>query len=322
MVKGIAKVAKKRPPEDGIVSVSDVGVAFEKIQPIVATMLDESGMGFLRQVYADTCMLFRGDFPGYRASNTKYHDLAHTVSVVLATARLMHGCFSDGVSFSPRNGLLALIAAFFHDVGLIQTEGDLKGSGAKYTVGHEERSIRFLQHYLSDKQFSDTEIENAADFIRCTILNVTPSQIPFPSPETRACGYIVGSSDLLAQMADRLYLEKLLFLFREFQEARLPGFDTELELLRKTKDFYEVVAKKRLNEEFGGLCDHMRSHFDQWLNIDADLYSAAIGKNIEYLEVIIAHCRDSFDCYLEYLRRGGIAAQIKEEMAAGRKDTP
>jgi hypothetical protein len=313
-------MAKKRPPEDGIVSVSDVNVAFEKIQPIIATMLDESGMAIFRRVYTDTCRLFEGNYPGYRASNTQYHDLAHTVSVVLATVRLMHGCFSDGISFSPRSGLLALISAFFHDVGLIQTEGDLEGSGAKYTVGHEERSIRFLRHYLSDEAFSETEIENAASFIRCTILNVPPSQIPFASPETRTCGFIVGSSDLLAQMADRLYLEKLLFLFREFQEARLPGFETELELLQKTKAFYEVVAKKRLNEEFGGLCDHMRSHFDKWLDIDVDLYSEAISNNIAYLEIIITHCRESFDCYLEYLRRGGIAAQIKYEMAAGRKD--
>jgi hypothetical protein len=83
-----------------------------------------------------------------------------------------------------------------------------------------------------------------------------------------------------------------------------------------------VVAKKRLNEEFGGLFNHMRSHFDKWLDIDVDLYSEAIRNNIDYLEIIIDHCRDSFDCYLEYLRRGGITARIKGEMAAGRQDNP
>jgi hypothetical protein len=238
------------------------------------------------------------------------------MAVALATARLMHGCLADGVSFSPRNALLTLVAAYFHDVGLIQTEDDRKGSGAKYTVGHEERSVGFLRRYLSGKGFSKEEIETGANFIRCTILSVAPAKIPFASEEGRTCGYIVGSSDLLAQMADRLYLEKLLFLFKEFQEARLPGFDTELELLQKTKDFYEVVAKKRLNGDFGGLCDHMRSHFNKWLNIDSDLYSDAIAKNIDYLEVVITHCKDSFDCYLEYLRRGGIAEQIKDERAA------
>ncbi len=304
---------ESRLPEDGVVSVNDAAVAFEKIRPIVGLLVDESGMdGFVR-AFDDTRALFSGRYPGYRASNTKYHDLAHTVSVVVATARLMHGCLADGLTFSSRNGLLTLIAALFHDVGLIQTEDDRLGSGAKYTVGHEERSVRFLQAYLSDKGFSDREIDTGASLIRCTILSISPAQIEFLTRDAEMCGRILGSADLLAQMADRLYLEKLLFLFSEFQEARLPGFDTELELLRKTKDFYESVAKKRLNEDLGRIFKHMRSHFREWMDIDADLYFEAIAKNIDYLETIIQYCRDSFDCYLEFLRRGGIADQIRKE---------
>ncbi|MGD8367807.1 MAG: HD domain-containing protein [Desulfobacterales bacterium] len=300
-------------PEDGVVSVNDAAVAFGKIRPIAALLMDDSGMNAFVRAFDDTRALFAGRYPGYRAANTKYHDYAHTVSVVVATARLMHGCLADGVTFSSRNGLLTLTAALFHDVGLIQTEEDRNGSGAKYTVGHEERSVRFLREYLASQGFSDPEIEVGANFIRCTILSISPAQISFLSREENTCGRILGSADLLAQMADRLYLEKLLFLFREFEEARLPGFDTELELLWKTKDFYESVAKKRLNEDLGKIHTHMRSHFREWMDIDADLYTEAIAKNIDYLETIIKYCRNSFDCYLEFLRRGGIADQVRKE---------
>ena len=55
----------------------------------------------------------------------------------------------------------------------------------------------------------------------------------------------------------------------------------------------------------------MQTYFKHWFNIDVDVYSEAIAKNIGYLDTIIEHCQDSFDCYLEYLRRGGIADQIK-----------
>ena len=43
---------------------------------------------FLGEVLDDTVALFKGRFPGYRASTTKYHDLRHTLSVALAMARL------------------------------------------------------------------------------------------------------------------------------------------------------------------------------------------------------------------------------------------
>ena len=296
-----------------VVFVEDADKALEETMPLVSALLDDAGAAMFVRVFEDVRAIFEGQYPGYRASNTSYHDFAHTASVVLATARLIHGCEMDGVSFSPERILLTLIAAFFHDTGLIQTENDRHGSGAKYTVGHEERSVRFFAAYLANTDFSEKEIENGAGFIRCTILNRVPQSIPFADEEARTCGYILGSADLMAQMADRLYLEKLLLLFKEFEEARLPGFDSELDLLRKTQDFYSQIARKRLEESLGGVSAHMRAHFNQWLGIDADFYTEAISKNIRYLEAVIAHCQDSFDCYLEFLRRGGIAEQIRAE---------
>jgi HD superfamily phosphodiesterase len=292
-----------------MILVSDVDGSVTETRKIASRFLKEAELDTFDRIFKDIYQLFRGEFPGYRSSNTKYHDFEHTLSVVLATARLIHGCSEDGLTFAARDVLLTLIASLLHDVGLIQEKHDREGSGAKYTIGHEERSIAFLREYLPDKGFTAQEIETCANFIRCTILSLPPGQVPFSATEHRKLGYIVGTADLLAQMADRLYLEKLLLLYKEFEEARLPGFDSELELLKKTKDFFEVVARKRLNEDLGGVCCHMRTHFKNWMDIDRDLYTDSISNHINYLETLMKICGDSLDCYRENLRRGGIAKE-------------
>ena len=81
--------------------------------------------------------------------------------------------------------------------------------------------------------------------------------IPFKIEGNRLLGYILGTSDLLTQISDRAYLEKLILLFKEFEEAGIPGFDTELDLLSKTEQFYKEVAQKRLFEDFQGICQQM-----------------------------------------------------------------
>jgi len=289
--------------------------ALKEIRHIVSQMTGDFDHRFLGQVYEDTKILFGGQYPGYRASNTKYHNLEHTVLVTLTTTRLLHGCSLEGYNFSSKDILLALLASLFHDVGLIQFEEDTEGSGAKYTIGHEERSVIFLKNYLLDKNFSNEDIENCSNFIRCTILSLSPSAISFSSKEIETLAKIVGSADLLAQMADRFYLEKLLLLFKEFEEARLPGFDSELTLLQKTKDFYDLVAKKRLYEELDGVCDYMRFHFKNKWNLDRDFYFESIEKNIQYLDSLVVLCDESFTCYLENLQRGGISKGILEELS-------
>ena len=302
-----------------LILVSDVDATLQEIRKIASRFIEASEADLFDRIFQDINLLFRGEYPGYRPSNTKYHDFEHTLSVVLATARLIHGCSVDGLTFAARDIFLTLIAALLHDVGLIQEKDDQEGSGAKYTVGHEERSIAFLNEYLPGKGFAAQELETCAKFIRCTILSLPPGDVPFASTEQQKLGYIVGTADLQAQMADRLYLEKLLLLYKEFEEARLPGFDSELELLQKTKDFFEVVAQKRLHEDFGGVCRHMRTHFKSWMNIDQDLYTESIKNHINYLESLTEICGDSLDCYLENLRRGGIVKENQGAVSQGMK---
>ncbi|MFC1516739.1 hypothetical protein ACFL7E_08290 [Thermodesulfobacteriota bacterium] len=287
--------------------------AHDEIKYIISLVTDDYDDETFDIVLNDTVRLFGGEYPGYQPSKTKYHDLEHTNSVVLATARLMHGCFLEGETLKPRSIFLLLVAALFHDIGLIQTANDKEGTGAKHTVGHEDRSIEFMTDYLLSKGFSTQDTEDCSHLIRCTILSLSVRDVPFRSREIEILGKILGTSDLLAQMADRNYLEKLLLLFKEFEEAGIPTFDSEMDLLQKTEDFYKFVAQKRMSEEFEDISTNMLSHFKSRWNIQEDLYAASISKNIEYLKGVVAGCQDSFECYLDNLRRLGISKQFRKQ---------
>lgn len=287
-----------------LIDVSDPEIVLKEIKQIIALMVEGYDTSKLEMVYTDIVTLFRGEFPGYQASNTKYHDLEHTNSVALASARLIHGCTLAGMVFDVDNLLLGIYAALFHDVGLIQTKDDKVGSGAKYTVGHEKRSIVFIRKYLSQKGFPNQQIDDCSHLIMCTILNLPPKEIPFRSPEIETLGKIVGTADLMAQIADRYYIEKLLLLFQEFQEAGVPDFATELDLLKKTEGFYKNVAEQRLAHDFSGISANMTAHFKQRWGVEKDLYSESIQKNIDYLRILLERAGDSIVSVKKTLRRG------------------
>ena len=212
------------------------GVPLEILEEVKQTLsLTGKGLDFaeLDEVFADIVKLFNGEYPGYKASNTKYHNLDHTCAVFLAQARLTHGMVANGHDFSCRSIELGLLASLFHDTGLIQEAGDNNGTGAKYMIGHEERSILLMGNYLSGRGRSSEDIDDCARIIRCTVLSGSPSGIDFSSPEIRLIGYILGTVDLLAQMSERAYLEKLSLLFMEFQEGGVPGYESSFDLYKK-----------------------------------------------------------------------------------------
>ena len=155
----------------------------------------------IERIYGDIILIFEGRFNGFRANSTKYHNLEHTNSVVLAFIRLVHGLWVDGHSFAPGDIALGIIAALFHDTGLIQTEDDMEGTGAKYTIGHEQRSIELIKKYLPSQGFNKDEVEDCANMVLYTILFKPVKDIPFRREAVRLMGQILGSTDLLAASA-------------------------------------------------------------------------------------------------------------------------
>jgi hypothetical protein len=238
----------------------------------------------IEKIFADIIHLFNGEFPGYKASNTKYHNLEHTCSTALATARLIHGLYVQGQVFSPRLVQLCLIGALFHDTGLIQTVEETEGTGAQHTIGHEDRSIALMGKYLAENGYSQEDIRDCGHIIKCTELFFPMEEIPFGSEEVWIMGKIVGTADLVAQMADRNYQEKLPLLFMEFQESGVQGFETPLELFSKTEEFYRKVARKRMRNELKGVSAAAHDHFRERWNIDKNLYEDSIKYNIRRMK--------------------------------------
>ncbi len=276
---------------------------FGEVKYILNLINPEFDFSPIKSVFCDTLRLFGGEYEGYRRCNTRYHDIEHTVMVFLATARLVHAVAITGRDFREEDIDLCLTASLLHDAGFIQTDDDTEGTGAKYSIGHERRSIEFIHTYLGERGYNDEEISACASMIECTILAVSPKDIVFRNSDVEILGKIVGTADLVAQIADRIYLEKLFYLYEEFAEAHIPGFESESELLSKTGVFYEEISKKRLNIDLGGVSGLMHHHFRERWNIDKDLYEEYIAKNIDYLKGVMQRHEES---YRTMLKRGGI----------------
>ncbi|MCF8062173.1 MAG: HD domain-containing protein [Deltaproteobacteria bacterium] len=262
-------------------------------------------------VHEDVVKVFRGEFPGYRACNTIYHDLEHTMETFLAVARLIHGFHASGGSISPKSIQLGLITALMHDIGYIQQSHDRTGTGAKYTHVHVERGIEFMKAYLPKQGFSERDILVCRNMIRYTDTEIPSGEGRFPTDD-ELVGKILGVADLLGQMASRVYLEKLLFLYCEFEEALVSEYEDEKDLLRRTRGYYEETSR-RIQEELDGVDRYARPHFRARWGIDHDLYREGVERNLDYLQQILD---DPEENYGKYLRRRGLVDAFLEKKAA------
>ena len=281
----------------------------DEVRTITLMMFPHVDFSQVERVFRDIVRLFNGEYPGYRTCTTEYHDLRHTTDAFLAMARLMHGVMVGGTELTVEGVNLGLICTLMHDTGYIQTLDDEGGTGAKYTRIDTRRSIGFMDRYLTESGFPREQFRYYPQILMCTGLDRKVSEIDFRSPQTELLGKMLGTADLLGQMADRIYLEKLLFLYYEFKEARMIEYDSELDLLKKTIDFYDMT-KKRLATELGGINESMHYHFKVCWNVDRDLYMEAIEKNIEYLTFLLDQHEED---YREHLSRGGVVRRLREK---------
>ena len=207
----------------------------------------------IEQVIQDVQNLFNGHFPGYVACDTRYHSFEHTLllfppfcQLAVALSRKYPG------TLSPRDIELGLIAVFLHDTGYIRNVEDHLGSGAKYTFRHIDRSISFAYGYLPSLGYQEQDLVRVEHMISCTGVKPHVDNINFLSEGCRLLGYALGTADILGQMSDQHYIEKLPLLFLEFKEAysyeepeslaemEIQRFTSEKELIRHTPTFFKT----------------------------------------------------------------------------------
>jgi len=257
----------------------------------------------IQETHRQIGRFFSGSHPDFKPSNTKYHNLSHTYSVALATIRIFHGLYCEKQYFDPEIIEQGMVSAYFHDTGLLVAADDPETCGAKYTTTHEERSISFMNDYLAVRGVARSFRDHCADMVKCTNLGIEPDTLTFVSESHRLAGYIVGSADLLAQMADRFYLERLPLLFQEMNEGGVNHYASAIVLMRETNNFYQSVVRKRLEKKFRDLQQAMQTHFRERWNLDQNLYVDNITKNINYIAKIISENADTPARLPNYLRR-------------------
>lgn len=259
-------------------------------------------------VFTDVLRLFHGEFPCYCAIKTPYHNLNHTLDVFLCAIRLAHGVHISGIPLNDREIMYIMLATLFHDIGYAQRLEEDSGSGAQFTLTHVGRGIKFMQQYLLEHDFPADFAIPIEYLMNSTNPGLAFDSINFPDKRTRLLAQIVGSADIVGQMADRTYLEKLLFLYLEFNEAKFGNYASMHDLLRQTKHFYETALEKKLDGSFEGIYKKFTFHFREYMGVESNFYMESIEKNIDYLSKIIALGETE---YLSMLKRGGIIDKSK-----------
>lgn len=258
----------------------------EECFSIASSRLSQPDEKELRRYWKLTVHLYSGVFPGYSACNTEYHDFNHTCDVFGATVRLCDGALSRNSALDPELITDVCLAAMLHDAGYIQEVDNTTGTGAKYTKTHVARSISFTLQNREAFKLDLSRAERIGRLIQGTDIGTPFNSIPFENQAEKFAAELLAAADLLGQMADRTYLEKLLFLYYEFTEAGFPGYSSEFDMLKKTLGFYEMT-KNRLFNTLGNATDMALHHFTSRYGVAKNLYLESIERQMDYLRSIM-----------------------------------
>ncbi|MBX3695648.1 MAG: HD domain-containing protein [Steroidobacteraceae bacterium] len=241
--------------------------------------------------------VFSGRDPEYHALDTVYHDLQHTLDITLAMARLCAGYERQappGRALGAERATIGLLVALFHDVGYLRERTDtVTQNGAELTATHVARGARFLEKYLPVAGFDDW-VPIATQIIHFTGYEVPLDSIQVFDERDRKLGHLLGTADMIAQMADRCYLEKCRDrLYPEFvlggyalplstQGGRNVKYASGLDLLRQTPQFIAETRARRLDGAFGGAYHYLEVLFD-----GVNPYMDAIDRNVVFLKQVL-----------------------------------
>ena len=275
------------------VNTTDAGEVFDVVVRMYQDLYQRDIPSSLLRAFEDLARLYRGVLPGFHECDTDYHDIQHVLDVTLAMARIMDGYVRSHTagSLGERLFQFGVIAALYHDCGYIRNRKDTRHrNGAEYTLVHVGRGERYLHEYLPTIGMAD--LVSAAGAVHYTGYEVPAEKIRLPGPEFRAIGHMLGSADILGQMADRCYLEKCYDrLYPEFVRGGIARrrntdgseevvFASAADLIFKTPRFY-YGANKRLKHDLGGCYTYVEQHFG-----GQNVYFDELEKNIKYARAI------------------------------------
>lgn len=277
------------------IDTTDVASVNKEVDRIFQELYQDASTDILDRSFTNVGLLFRGDYVGYRACDTEYHNLQHTLDVALAMARMMDGYERSNrrpEPIGPRLFVFGTVTALLHDIGYLRRDKDTRHqNGAEYTMTHVTRGGKFIEEYMNTIGMDDLA-PVASEIVHFTGYERPLDKIKTPSAMFRLLGNMLGTADIIAQMSDRCYLEKCRDrLFPEFVACGLAEwnqrsasgeamFSSPADLVFKTPDYYRS-ASSRLNELLGGVYSYAQKHFG-----DQNLYLDEIDKNVQYAESV------------------------------------
>ena len=278
------------------ICVADPHAVRDAVCAILGQLYPRADLGPVRIAFDTFAHLYAGILPGYHGCDTWYHDVQHSLDCTLALARLIDGHERSEPKRSrigERRARLGIICALFHDAGYIRRYDESQfHNGAEFTFYHVTRSANFLEELLPKIGFR-REARLAGRLVHFTGYEIALPKINVRNPLDRRLGFMLGTADLVAQMADRCYLEKCRsYLFHEFRACGLaapgipggprPVYHSPEDLVRKTPEFIDDLFRERLDGYFRRAYRYMAVHFN-----GVNPYMLAIEKHLEHLRRIV-----------------------------------
>ena len=281
----------------GRVDVTDPDSVCAAVLEIFQGRYPNEDCRLITRLYADFGALYRGEFDGFCACDTSYHDIQHVLDVSLAMARLVDGYEINHTEdpLGVEMAIMGVALALFHDAGYVRrvSETDIK-HGAVFTRIHVSRSGEFMAEYFP-RIGKQSWVQSCEKLVHFTGYECQPEDIAVTDSKERIIGMLTGTADIMAQMADVAYLEKC--RDRLFQEFEIGGVTKQFsadgveyvvygspeELLLKTPAFIEHTIAVRLEDHFNGFYHQVAAHFN-----GHNPYMASLKKNCDHLKALIA----------------------------------
>ena len=289
------------------IDVTDAPAVATAVTALLSARYGEvAELEYIGRLVADFDRLYAGEFPGFHGCEIKYHDAQHVLDVTLAMARLIDGYEKSqskreesGVQLGAQMALVGIACALFHDAGYIRRTRDSRNkNGAAYTRTHVSRSARFLLEYLPGVGLGHLA-ELCSRVVQFTGYQVRIADIAVATPAERRLGELLGTADLIAQMADSDYPRKCgEHLYEEFKIGGMAGengshshtgivYQSPEHLLAATPEFMRSTIENRLKGDFNSAYHYAEIHF-QSTNESANLYMEAIERNAAALKTMNA----------------------------------
>jgi hypothetical protein len=188
-------------------------------------------------------------------SDALYHDVDHTILVTLVGQEILRGKHIREGGVTPEDWLHYAVSLLCHDIGYVKGVCQADGDGwfatgidtpkvqlppgatdASLTPYHVDRGKLFVQERFHGHKLIDVELVK-----QC----IEPTRFPVPSsddhPDTMNLPGLVRAADLIGQLSDPRYLNKIPALFHEFQETGVNeklGYQHPGDLRRNYPKFY------------------------------------------------------------------------------------